>query len=197
MSRIKITEYAAKHLLVSGYAGVTLRTGKEKLPKGALVVKVDQGVKKRMKQGLLKVGVTAAEAKQYANVWRKKGYTNFLVEPVFAHDAQDEQYFSLERVRNGVRLLHARDGGIDIESHPEAVYSHIVTNDADTASAAAATGLPETFVRKTLDRFAQEHMTFLELNPLVVTQGVCVPLDAAALLREELEQRHHDDAERQ
>lgn len=182
MSRIKITEYAAKRMLVPGYVGVPLKTGKEKFPKGPLVVKVDQGIKKRMKQGLLKVGVSAAEAKKHAASWRKKGFTNFLVEPVFSHDSKDEQYLSLERVRDGVRLLHSKDGGIDIESHPDAVYTRIISNDADIAESAVATGIPEAFLRHVLGTFVTEHVAFLELNPLVVSGGSCVPLDAAVLV---------------
>jgi ATP-citrate lyase beta-subunit len=182
MSRIKITEYAAKRILIPGYAGVPLRTGKEKLPNGKLVVKVDQGVKKRMKHGLLKVGVTATEAKKLALTWRKKGFTNFLVEPVFEHNLDTEQYLSLERVRNGVRLLHSKDGGIDIESHPEAVTTRMIATDTDIRDAASATGTPEAFLRSLLDAFNAEHMAFLELNPLVVMGDACTPLDAAVLV---------------
>jgi len=182
MSRIKITEYAAKRMIVPGYVGVPIADGKEKLPKGRFVVKVDQGVKKRMKQGLLKVGVNAADAKKHMNEWRKKGFTRFLAEPLYPHDAKDEQYLSLERVREGLRLLHAKEGGIDIEAHPEGVYVTTLTNAEDFERAVAETGLPREFLAKLVDTFEREYCAFLELNPLVVEGKRATPLDAAVLV---------------
>ncbi len=183
MARVKITEYRGKRILLGdSYAGVHVRTGKEKLPAGKLVVKVDQGVKKRMKRGLVKIGVSAAEAKSCMAQWRAQGFTRFIVEPVFPHAPEIEQYFSLERVRDGVRLLHAREGGIEIESHPEKVFTTVIASDADIAHAAQETGLPETFLRETVRVFDQHFLAFMELNPLVVTDGRCVPLDAAVLV---------------
>ena len=64
MSRVKLTEYRAKSILVGdSYAGKSVRSG-EVVPEGQWVAKVDQGVKKRMKQGLLAINVDAAKAKE-------------------------------------------------------------------------------------------------------------------------------------
>lgn len=226
MSRVKLTEYRAKKILLGeSYRGVQVCVTNEKLSekgskknrmlgagkaaleayrvydesdagipqqrsrffselslKGQWVAKVDQGIKKRMKQGLVAVGVDAAKARSAFAAWRKKGFSQFLVEPLFPHETSEEQYLSLERVREGIRLLHARDGGIDIESHPEAVSSVMIADDAAIAKAAKKTGLPEKFLSALIQKFNDNFFAFLEINPLVVRGDSAVPLDAAVLV---------------
>lgn len=184
MSRVKLTEYRAKKILLGdSYRGVSVRDGgKAKLPAGRWVAKVDQGVKKRMKQGLLAVDVDAKAAEKSFAAWRKKGFSQFLLEPLFPHKPEEEQYLSLERVREGIRILHARDGGIEIESHPEAVTSFLVSSPDDIAKAAKKTGLSEPFLRDLLQKFDDNFFAFLEINPLVVRDDIAIPLDAAVLV---------------
>src|SRR5581483_5923473 len=115
MARVKISEYRAKKILLGdAYKGVSVRMDKKvQLPKsGKWVAKVDQGVKKRFKQGLVAVNINPAEAMKNIAVWRKKGFSQFLLEPMVAHEKSEEQYFSLERVREGIRMLHTSDGGV-------------------------------------------------------------------------------------
>ena len=182
MSRIKISEYAAKKMIIGdSYRGVAL-TGREKFPRGTFVVKVDQGVKKRMKQGLLAVGVNAESARKKIAGWRGKGYSRFLAEPLFVHEAHEERYLSLERVRDGIRILYARKGGIEIEAHPEEVSQYLVRSATEGEEVAVQMGIPVEFLTHLIRVFTAEHMAFLELNPLVVRGDVCVPLDAAALV---------------
>ena len=182
MSRIKISEYSAKKMIMGdAYRGVAL-TGREKFPRGTFVVKVDQGVKKRMKQGLLAVGVNAESARKKIAGWRGKGYSRFLAEPLFVHEAHEERYLSLERVRDGIRILYARKGGIEIEAHPEEVSQYLVRSATEGGEAAVQMGIPVEFLTHLIRVFTAEHMAFLELNPLVVRGDVCVPLDAAALV---------------
>ena len=182
MSRIKISEYAAKKMIIGdSYRGVAL-TGREKFPRGTFVVKVDQGVKKRMKQGLLAVGVNAESARKKIVGWRGKGFSRFLAEPLFVHEAHEERYLSLERVRDGIRILYARKGGIEIEAHPEEVSQYLVRSATEGGEVAVQMGIPVEFLTHLIRVFTAEHMAFLELNPLVVRGDVCVPLDAAALV---------------
>lgn len=203
MARVKISEYRAKKILLGKeYKGVSVREGEtEKLPSGKLVApqghfhfsnaeyreeklvaKVDQGVKKRMKQGLVAVNVSAAEVPKHLAAWKKKGFSQFLVEPLFPHDAKDEQYLSFERVREGIRVLHARDGGIEIESNPEAVATYLIRSLSDVADIAQRSGIPENVLAKLVGAFDEHFFAFLELNPLVVRGEEAVPLDAAALV---------------
>lgn len=185
MARVKITEYRAKKIILGeSYKGISVRADEKiMLPtKGTWVAKVDEGVKKRMKQGLLVVGVDAAKARRAFAAWKKKGFTQFLLEPLVPHKSEDEQYLSLERVREGIRILHAREGGIDIEEHPEKVRMHLIREREDVATVARETNMPLDFLQKLVHAFNERFFAFLELNPLVVKSGSAMPLDAAALV---------------
>lgn len=184
MSRVKLTEYRAKRILLGdSYRGISVRDGEAvKLPAGKWVAKVDQGVKKRMKQGLVAVDVGADDIEKSFAAWKKKGFTQYILEPLFPHKPEEEQYLSLERVRDGVRILHAKDGGIDIESHPELVTNIVVASEDDIARAAKKTGLSEQFLAGLLTKFNDNFFAFLEINPLVVRDDIAIPLDAAALV---------------
>ncbi len=181
MSRVKLTEYRAKKILLGdSYKGISLPTGK--LPEaGKWVAKVDQGVKKRFKQGLVGVGISSTDATKRMAEWKKKGFSQFLLEPFVPHKSEEEQYFSLERVREGIRMLHTKDGGVDIEAHPEAVQTHIIRK-GDEASIAETSGLPADFLKRVIEDFNTHHFAFLEINPLVVQKGATHLLDAAVLV---------------
>ncbi|HWO07606.1 MAG TPA: ATP citrate lyase citrate-binding domain-containing protein [Candidatus Paceibacterota bacterium] len=183
MSRVKLTEYRAKKILLGdAYRGVSVRAGeKTKLPaSGKWVAKVDQGIKKRMKQGLVAVDVNAAKAQRAFATWRKKGFSQFLLEPLLPHKPEEEQYLSLERVRHGIRMLHAREGGIDIEANPKAVKTYLITDNI--TKIARESGLPEHFLSELVQAFNKHFFAFLEINPLVVREDVAIPLDAAVLV---------------
>jgi ATP-citrate lyase beta-subunit len=184
MSRVKISEYRAKKILLGDtYEGMQLHTGDTvKLPSGRWVCKVDQGVKKRYKQGLLAIDKSAAEFQTAMEGWSTKGFSQFLVEPLLPHEQNEEQYLSLERIREGVRMLHAKDGGVDIEEHPEAVQTYVIENDANTADIAGKSGVPEKFLADLYESFNKNFFAFLEINPLVVQGGKAYVLDAAALV---------------
>lgn len=191
MARVKLTEYRAKKIILGdAYKGLSIKTDE----KGKLaplevedslmgwVAKVDQGVKKRMKQGLVAVDVNAQKAKRAFGAWKKKGFSQFILEPLFPHKPQEEQYLSLERVRDGIRVLHARDGGIDIESNPSAVKSVVVASGDDVKKAAQITKLPEQFLYNLLATFDENYFAFLEINPLIIRGESATLLDAAVLV---------------
>lgn len=184
MARVKISEYRAKNIILGdAYKGIEVRNAKTKLPpKGKWVAKVDQGIKKRMKQGLVAVNVTPQEARAAIAGWEKKGFSQFILEPLFPHELSEEQYFSLERVRDGIRMLHAREGGIDIEAHPEAVAQYLIQGEGDSARVARDSGLPESFLKQVLAQFNAHFFAFLEINPFIVRDGEVVLLDAAVLV---------------
>src|SRR3989344_1819605 len=185
MARVKISEYRAKRIILGdAYKGVSVRTDvKTKLPaKGKWVAKVDQGVKKRLKQGLVAVDVSPQSAARSIGKWKKKGFSQFILEPLFKHAPSDEQYLSLERVREGIRMLHAREGGIDIESNPQAVKTYVIRSAEDVAAIAQASKLPEQFLNNLVSSFDTNFFAFLELNPLIVRGSEAIPLDAAALV---------------
>ncbi len=191
MSRVKISEYRAKRIILGdAYKGVSVRLPaqagtdvKTKLPaKGKLVAKVDQGVKKRFKQGLVAVDVSPQAGARAIGKWKKKGFSQFILEPLFKHSSEEEQYFSLERVREGIRMLHAREGGVDIESNPEAVQTYLIHSPEDLSVIAKKSKLPELFLKNLVSAFETNFFAFLELNPLIVRGSEAIPLDAAALV---------------
>lgn len=184
MSRVKITEYRAKSIILGGaYPGVALRTGREKLLKGKrLVVKVDQGIKKRFKQGLVAVDVPSTMIVKKLSEWKKKGFTQFLAEPYLEHEAEEEKYFSLERVREGVRVLYAAEGGVDIEEHPELVRMFVYSTPGDIAKIAHESGLPKKFLAHVVEVFDKNYFSFLEINPLIIRGDEAHLLDAAVLV---------------
>jgi succinyl-CoA synthetase beta subunit len=185
MARVKISEYRAKYIILGDeYKGVLIRSGtKTKLSKGNnLVVKVDQGVKKRFKQGLVAVDVSTLQAQAKFIEWGKKGFSQFILEPLISHQKEEEQYLSLERIREGVRILHTAGGGIDIEAHPEHVQTYIVTDRKDIQKIAYATKIPGAFLQHLFDVFNKAFFSFLEINPLIVRTEDVYLLDAACLV---------------
>ena len=185
MARVKLSEYRAKKILLGNeYAGLSIHSdGGDAMPKdGQWVAKVDQGVKKRFKQGLVAVDKPAAELGAAIDGWKAKGFSQFILEPFFPHDVKEEQYFSMERVREGIRILHAKDGGVDIEAHPEAVKQYLIMTAADVPAVAAASGIPHAFLATCIDVFDTNFFAFLEINPLVIMDGQAHLLDAAVLI---------------
>ncbi|HUO56516.1 MAG TPA: ATP citrate lyase citrate-binding domain-containing protein [Candidatus Paceibacterota bacterium] len=184
MSRVKISEYRAKKIVLGeSYAGVSVRAQSGAMPtSGEWVAKVDQGVKKRFKQGLVVVDKPVGELAGAIEGWKAKGFSQFILEPFFPHKPEEEQYFSIERVREGLRVLHAKDGGVDIEAHPEAVKQYMIASAADVAAIASASGIPQAFLKKVVTAFDTNFFAFLEINPLIVRDGEVYLLDAAALV---------------
>ncbi len=184
MARVKITEYKAKQLILSEeYRGIQLKAGENpKVPAGRYVLKVDQGVKKRMKQGLVAIDVAPADFTKHLSAWEKKGFTQFLAEPFIPHEQKEERYLSIERVREGLRVLYAKAGGIDIEENPSAVEQFLIRENNDSTTFCKKTGCPKEFVQRLIDVFERNFFAFLEINPLVIQNGTAHLLDAAVLV---------------
>lgn len=177
MSRIKLSEYRAKSLLVPNYDGVAIYSdtvevdGSVLHDKTSYIVKVDQGIKKRGKQGLLRVNVTKKELPNAVRELAQKGFTRFIAEPMLAHEDSEERYVSFERTKDGIAICFSEHGGINVEEHPESV--HIYTpSDAP---------LPHQFVAHITSTMDKEHLSFVEINPLIVRGDDCLLLDAAVL----------------
>ncbi|MCE9541116.1 hypothetical protein K8R03_00980 [Candidatus Kaiserbacteria bacterium] len=184
MSRVKLSEYKAKQLIMGeSYAGIQIRSGADMtIPDGHWVAKVDQGVKKRFKQGLVTVDRPLPDMLSAIQGWEQKGFSQFIIEPFFPHDASEEQYLSLERVREGIRILHAGEGGIDIEEHPEKVSMYVLRSKDDVAALAVQMRIPEDFLTRLYEAFNRDFFSFLEINPLVVRGSDVYLLDAALLV---------------
>lgn len=178
MARVKLSEYAAKSLLVSDYPGVALHLASLSADAGKLdgetqyIIKVDQGIKKRGKQGLIRLNVTQGEAEAAVRELAERGYERFIAEPMLPHEEGEERYLSIERMRDGMRILYSPRGGVDIEEHPESIEQY---------DSVGATPLPQQFLQHIVEVMDQEHLSFVEINPLVVRGDECILLDAAVL----------------
>lgn len=188
MARIKLSEFRAKSLLVPGYEGHALKL--ETLDADVLllkdnvayVVKVDQGIKKRGKQGLLRLDVTKENVPQAVRELSEKGFTRFIAEAMLPHDEAEEKYVSFERTAEGIAVSYSDHGGIDIEEHPQSLMR---TTDVSEVP------LPTELIESIIAVMNAEHMSFVEINPLVKQGDRYVFLDAAVLVDSAGEQYAH------
>ncbi len=190
MARVSISEYRAKKLLLGDdYVGWQLsvknaRAIISKLPRTATyVVKVDQGVKKRFKQGLLSVNVAKDQLERHIKNYAAKGYGQFLIETYIPHLQTAERYLSLERVRQGIKILYSLKGGVDIEDSSDSVlqatYSgkQVILEDIERALE-VETG----FLAGIVDKMNALHISFIEINPLLVVERKPILLDCATMV---------------
>ena len=190
MARKKLSEFRAKTILYdvlgATYSGISIDTNGERWT-GALeladdqhyVVKVDQGVKGRFKKGLVKLDVPADGVTSKIEALRDKGYRYILVEPYRQHEAADERYLALTLERLGTRVAWSHKGGVDIEQNTDALEETVF--DLESAGAIdKALGIQQGTLAGLHEAFEANYLSFLEINPLVVVDGVVNLLDAAA-----------------
>lgn len=179
MARVKLSEYRAKSLLVPGYEGKGLFFSSVDTDANNLrddisyIVKVDQGVKKRGKQGLLLLAVAKNDVPEAVRELAAKGFNRFLAEPMVPHEGSEEKYVSFERTADGIAMSYSDHGGMDVEDHSDTMIRSV-----DNASFP----LPATFLDGVKEVMNREHMSFVEINPLLVRGDECILLDAAVLV---------------
>lgn len=190
MARVTLSEYRAKRLLFGDqYQGINTAGESVKLSANRrYVVKVDQGIKKRFKLGLIALNVGASEIATHIRSFKKKGFTAFLIEPYVSHKKMDERYISFERVRNGVRVLYSTKGGVDIEDNTGSVQVFEIRDESNLKSLANLTNIPHEFLKNVYEKFNALYFSFLEINPLVVSGHHVYALDAALLVDSAAEQ---------
>lgn len=186
MSRKKISEYRAKHivneLLGMPYHGWVIDgQSKEKHDYGStkqFVVKVDQAIKQRFKRGLLHLNVAKADITKSSKDLLDKGYRYLLVEPYFVHEGEVERYLNFRREREGVVFSYSQSGGVEIESNVDTIKSDLFEN-FDRTELAKQTGLSEVQLGALRDAFDELHLSLLEINPYVIEDGAVYILDVA------------------
>jgi len=189
MARVKLSEYDAKRLLFPAfnlsYSGLSLLS-RSVLPSGlsaksSYALKVDQGVKKRAKGGLLRLNLNKSQLPGALQQLAKQGWSQFLLEPMLPHPKNSETYFSLERIRSGWKLAYSEAGGIEIESHWDSLQTSLLSR-ADVVAGQFPPFLPSKLIRHLPALFAlldEYHLSFVEINPLVITSKQLFPLDLA------------------
>lgn len=190
MARVPISEFKAKTLLLGkDYEGwaVQLSTVRQVASqlntKRHYVIKVDQGIKKRGKQGLLAINLTKAQLPAAAAKLAKRGFSNFVIEPFIDHSTATECYLSLERTREGMAILYSTRGGVEIEEVGDSVQKLVYTGKASALQKISKTlSVKSSWLKNILERMDELHLSFIEINPLLVINKQPVLLDCAAMV---------------
>jgi succinyl-CoA synthetase beta subunit len=191
--RQKISEYRAKLIIAQAlglpYKGWSIDADKPlsaqlKEPAsatGPFVLKVDEGVKGRFKQGLVLLDVKSEDLGKAVKGLRTKGYRWFIVEPMAGHSQSDERYLSLMSDRDGLTIKYTASGGVDIEQHADSVKSLRLNNDTkpEQEQLAAETGFSAQQLRRLVATFTDNYFVFLEINPYLAGAAGIKILDAA------------------
>ena len=194
MARVKISEYSAKNLLLESYSGLaanlstTAKQISQTFPADNLVLKVDQGIKKRGKLGLVKVNITPRDIETLIKEWGNLGWSNFLIEPVLEHDSSVERYLAIERVRSGWQISYSHKGGIEVETS----WDSVTTTILNLQGQALKEGSPGSdifhgregqtikgFIDDIIPLMEKNHLVFLEMNPVLLRGDKVIPLDMA------------------
>ncbi|KAK9302315.1 hypothetical protein QLX08_005728 [Tetragonisca angustula] len=168
-----------------------------------LVVKPDQLIKRRGKLGLIKVNVDLIMAKQWVaermNKDQQVGKTTgklrtFIIEPFIPHKQEEEAYVCIYSHRNADTILFHHEGGVDIgDVDAKALKLEVpVGEEAPDLSTIIKKLLIHVkdnrkemigkFVESLYKLYVNLYFTYLEINPLVVTENGIYILDLAAKL---------------
>lgn len=194
MARKKLNEQTAKTLLFRElkmpYDGISVTDNQpfsnvNLASDKTYVVKVDEGIKKRFKNGLLKLDVQSDRIDDALNELRLMGYSRFLIEEFRNFKAKEEKYLSFERIREGVLLKYSLSGGVDIEDNQKTVNQVLLTglqteNDISILKKLALTlKVDFTSLQELINAFQKYYFSFLEINPFIVVNFKLLILDAA------------------
>ncbi|XP_018318555.1 ATP-citrate synthase isoform X2 [Agrilus planipennis] len=167
-----------------------------------LVVKPDQLIKRRGKLGLIAVNKTFDEVKKWIsermNKDQKIGQAvgklrNFIIEPFVPHKQNEEAYVCIYSHRHADTILFYHEGGVDIgDVDSKAVKLDIPVGESTDAATIEKALLGQVAPKKraTIAKFINAlyklyvdlYFTYLEINPLVVTDSEIYVLDLAAKL---------------
>ena len=169
-----------------------------------LVCKSDQLVKRRAKSGLITVNSNWNEVKEFVKKFINKDFTvggttgklkTFIVTPFIPHKQDEESYICMYSGRDEDCILFYHAGGIDIGNvEDKAELIKIPTTGStkeQTVSTEAALRLLKNLspskkervakvVQGLYEMYKEQYFTYLEVNPLVITDEKIYILDLAA-----------------
>ncbi|XP_045489702.1 ATP-citrate synthase [Pieris rapae] len=173
------------------------------LSKEQLVVKPDQLIKRRGKLGLVGVNKNAAEVRKWISEHcgkeQKIGAAvgklrRFVVEPFVKHDPSEEMYLCIQSGRRSDTIMFHHQGGVDVgdvdavairlevpvDTFPtgEEIDSVLMKN----VKSPAVRRILTTFILSLYRVFVDLCFTYMEINPIVVTNERIYLLDLAAKL---------------
>lgn len=192
MSRKKISEYRAKKLIYETlgrhYEGrsVNLRSYDADNLRSLLgneekyVVKVDQAVKKRNQLNLVRLDLTPEMVNVELARFATEGYQWALIEPYYPHSQTSERFLALQRVGDGIDVSYCIKGGVDVEKYSDQVQKSLIATDAEyKIEFDLEENVKQAFI-SIMSLFEDTHMTYLEINPLLVENASVIEvLDAA------------------
>ena len=166
-----------------------------------LVVKPDVLLKRRGKNGLVLLGASFDDAKEWIKKMSGKETVvgdvsgvidTFIIEPFIEHEENEEMYLCIRSVFGGDEILFSKRGGInvgDVDSNAKRARIEI-GEDAKKEDILSLFEGMEDAKKKTLAEFAMALFSFyqdlnyvyLEINPLVIKGDEIYLLDLAAKL---------------
>ena len=148
-----------------------------------LVVKVDDGSKRRMKRGLVKINLNKKEIEEWILSRSKEYDNNYVVEK--SSNIKEEVYMALRLSDNGIEIIINKNGGINLDD-PEKDGTLIkVGLDENSDSIYQKLDDMHDNLKKVIFNlygfFIKYHFVFLEVNPLGLVDNEYIPLDFAIL----------------
>lgn len=185
-----------------------LASANDWLQKSKLVAKAHEALGSRFKLGLVKVGLDLAGTKAAVKEMLGKQVESVTIREVIVSEAidhTDEYYASAKSTREGVEVMVANCGGIEVEANWDKI-KRILVDIGEVPTDAALTGLVKDagfsgdtakkmaeFLKKLYTCFDNEDAQYLEINPAVQNAaGDLVALDAVTLLDGDAKFRHKD-----
>merc|ERR1712135_189927 len=145
-----------------------------------LVCKSDQLVKRRAKSGLITVNSTWNEIKAFVKKFINSEFTvgettgklrTFIVTPFIPHKQDEESYICIYSGRDEDCILFYHAGGIDIGNVEEKAELHLKPAKKERVAK---------FIQGLYSFYKEQYFTYLEVNPLVITDEKIYILDLAA-----------------
>ena len=205
-----LKEYSGgKYAVENNVISVGPETDLDSLPKehpwlssARVVVKPDQLIKRRGKNGFILLDAPWDEARRWISERMKTEITvddvtgildHFIVEPFISHNEEEECYVAITSVREGDHILFYHQGGVDVGAVDEKAEKLLVPIGSYPSAGdieqkllgrlkVEDRNIVAGFIEGLFKLYADGHFTFLEINPLVVVDGRVHILDLAARL---------------
>lgn len=172
------------------------------LSSARVVVKPDQLIKRRGKNGFILLDAPWDEARRWISDRMKTEITvddvtgildHFIVEPFIPHNEEEEYDVAITSVREGDHILFYHQGGVDVGAVDEKAEKLLVPVGSYPSAGdieqkllgnlkVEDRNIVAGFIEGLFKLYADCHFTFLEINPLVVVDGRVHILDLAARL---------------
>jgi len=119
--------------------------------------------------------------------------THFIIEPMVPHEDSDEYYIAIMSTRDGDTIMFCHEGGVNVgDVDAKAKRLEVPVGTYPTSAEIEKALLAEIsdgrkkrvsgFIEALFKFYADLNFTYLEINPVVVTNVSVIPLDLAAKL---------------